>query len=134
MYQLTSAGGMNSGAPDVCLTPAFGGPIPIAYPNMSTGTMANPATTTLTVLTDGMPSFNQMTMITLSQGDEGGVNLGVVSGMVMGPTTFIQGSATVFKEGALSQRLTSVTGHNGISMNCPGTAVAPSQVTVLILS
>jgi hypothetical protein len=51
----------------------------------------------------------------------------------MGPTTFIQGSATVYLEGGLAQRLTSMTGHNGISMNCPGTAIAPSQVIVMIL-
>ena len=134
MYQLTSAGGMNMGSPDVCNTPTPAGPVPIPYPNISTGTTANPATTTLTVLTDGMPSFILTTMIPTSQGDEAGVNLGVVSGMVMGPTTFIQGSVTVFKEGAPCQRLTSTTGHNGLSMNCPGTALAPSQVIVLILS
>jgi hypothetical protein len=134
MYQLTSAGGMNMGTPDTCNTPTPAGPVPVPYPNISTGSAANPATTTLTVLTDGMPSFNQMTMIPMSQGDEAGVNLGVVSGMVMGPTTFIMGSMTVFKEGAPCQRLTSTTGHNGVSMNCPGTAVAPSQVIVLILS
>jgi hypothetical protein len=122
------------GTPDTCNTPTPAGPVPIPYPNTSTGAAANPATTTLTVLTDGMPSFNQMTMITMSQGDEPGVNLGVVSGMVMGPTTFIQGSMTVFKEGAPCQRLTSTTGHNGVAMNCPGTCLAPSQVIVLILS
>ncbi|MEI6313467.1 MAG: DUF4150 domain-containing protein [Syntrophus sp. (in: bacteria)] len=134
MYLLTSAGGMNMGSPDTCLTPTPAGPVPIPYPNISQGSVANPATTALTVLTDGMPSFNQMTIIPMSQGNEAGVNLGIVSGMVMGPTKFILGSQTVFKEGAPAQRLTSTTGHNGMSMNCPGTAIAPSQVIVLILS
>ncbi len=133
MFQLTSGGGMNMGLPDVCLTPTPVGPIPIPYPNISTGSVANPATTALTVLTDGMPSLNQMSMITTSQGDNAGVNLGVASGMVMGPTEFILGSFTVFKEGAPAQRLTSMTGHNGLSMNCPGATLVPSQVTVLVL-
>jgi hypothetical protein len=132
MYLLTSGAEMNMGSPDVCNTPTPTGPVPIPYPNTSTGSAADPATTALNVLTDGMPSFNQMTMITMSQGDEAGVNLGVVSGMVMGPTTFIMGSTNVFVGGAPAQRLTSTTGHNGVSMNCPGTAIAPSQVAVLV--
>jgi len=133
MFQLTMQGGMTMGLPDVCLTPTPAGPIPIPYPNISTGATTNPATTALTVLTDCMPSLNQMSMIAISNGDNAGVNLGVASGMVMGPTEFILGSFTVLKEGAPAQRLTSITGHNGLSMNCPGVALAPSQVTVLVL-
>jgi len=133
MFQLTCAGGMNLGFPDVCLTPTPVGPIPVPYPNMTTGATANPATTALTVLTDGMPSLNQMSMIPISNGDNAGVNMGVASGLVMGPTEFILGSVTVIKEGAPAQRLTSITGHNGVSMNAPGVSLAPSQVTVLVL-
>lgn len=133
MFQSTAGGGMNMGFPDVCLTPTPVGPIPIPYPNVSTGSTTNPATTALTVLTDGMPSLNQMSITTTSQGDNAGVNMGVASGMVMGPTEFILGSFTVFKEGAPAQRLTSMTGHNGLSMNCPGVSLVPSQVTVLVL-
>lgn len=133
MFQLTMMGGMNMGLPDVCLTPTPVGPIPIPYPNISTGATTNPATSVLTVLSDGMPSLNQMSMGTISNGDNLGVNLGVASGMVMGPTEFILGSFTVFKGGMPAQRLTSMTGHNGLSMNCPGVSMAPSQVTVLVL-
>ena len=133
MFQSTAGGGMNMGFPDVCLTPTPVGPIPIPYPNVSTGATTNPATTALTVLTDGMPSLNQMSMMTTISGDNAGVNMGVASGMVMGPTEFILGSLTVFKEGAHAQRLTSMTGHNGLSMNCPGASLVPSQVTVLVL-
>lgn len=133
MFQLTMAGGMNLGTPDVCLTPTPVGPVPIPYPNISTGSTANPATTALTVLTDGMPSLNQMSMIPISNGDNAGVNMGVVSAMVMGPTEFTLGSVTVMKEGAPAQRLTSITGQNGGSMNVPGVCLAPSQVTVLVL-
>ncbi|MEN6467133.1 MAG: DUF4150 domain-containing protein [Syntrophaceae bacterium] len=133
MFQLSMGGGMQLGMPDVCLTPTPVGPVPIPYPNISTGATANPASTALTVLTDAMPSLNQMSMIPLSNGDNAGVNMGVASGLVMGPTEFILGSFTVFMEGAPAQRMTSLTGHNGLSMNCPGVSLAPSQVTLLVL-
>ena len=133
MFQNTMAGGMNMGFPDCCLTPTPVGPIPIPYPNLSTGATFNPATTALTVLCDAMPSLNQMSMGMLSSGDNAGVNLGVASGLVMGPTEFILGSFTVFKGGTPAQRMTSMTGHNGLSMNCPGVSLAPSQVAVLVL-
>ena len=58
MFQNTMGGGMNLGFPDVCLTPTPVGPIPIPYPNISTGATSNPATAALTVLCDGMPALN----------------------------------------------------------------------------
>lgn len=133
MFQLTMGGGTSLGVPDVCLTPSPVGPVPVPYPNTSMGATSNPLTTTLTVLTDGMPSLNQMSQTLISMGDNAGVSMGVASGMVMGPQEFILGSFTVLKEGAPAQRLTSITGHNGLSMNCPGVALVPSQVTVLVL-
>jgi len=133
MFQSTMGGGMSLGFPDVCMTPTPVGPIPIPYPNMATGATSNPLTTALTVLTDCMPSLNQMSQTMISMGDNAGVNMGVASGMVMGPQEFILGSLTVLKEGAPAQRLTSITGHNGLSMNCPGVTLVPSQVTVLVL-
>ena len=74
-----------------------------------------------------------MSMETISNGDNAGVNLGVASGLVMGPTEFILGSFTVLKGGTPAQRMTSITGHNGLSMNAPGVSLAPSQVAVLVL-
>lgn len=133
MFQQTMMGGMTMGFPDVCLTPTPVGPVPIPYPNISTGVTTIPTTTAITVLTDCMPSHNQMSEIFISNGDNAGVNMGVASGMVMGPTEFILGSLTVLKGGMPAQRMTSMTGHNGLSMNCPGVALAPSQVTVLVL-
>ena len=125
---------MNMGLPDVCKTPAAAGaPVPIPYPNISTGATANPATTAMTVLTTGMPSFNQMTDIPISNGDQAGVMGGVASSLIMGPTEYMVGSFTVMVGGAPAQRLTSVTGQNGMSMNCPGVTLVPSQVSVLVL-
>jgi hypothetical protein len=133
MFQQTMAGGMSLGFPDVCLTPTPAGPIPVPYPNTATGATTNPATTALTVLTDCMPSLNQMSQTMISMGDNAGVNMGVASGLVMGPQEFILGSVAVLKEGAPAQRMTSITGHNGLSMNTPGVSLVPSQVTVLVL-
>ena len=133
MFQLTMEGGMNMGFPDVCNTPTPAGPVPIPYPNISTGSTANPATTAMTVLTECTPSLNQSSQIMISNGDEAGVNMGVASGMIMGPTEFILGSFTVFVGGSPAQRLTSMTGQNGQSMNCPGVSLAPSQTRVLVL-
>lgn len=133
MFQSTMGGGMSLGFPDVCKTPTPDGPVPVPYPNLASGATMNPATTALTVLTDCMPSLNQMSQTVMSTGDNAGVALGVASNMIMGPQKFILGSITVLKEGAPAQRMTSITGHNGLSMNCPGATLAPSQVTVLVL-
>jgi hypothetical protein len=133
MFQLTMGGGTSLGTPDVCLTPSPVGPVPVPYPNTAMGATSNPLTTALTVLTDCMPSLNQMSQSMISMGDNAGVSMGVASGMVMGPQSYVLGSFTVLKEGVPAQRMTSITGHNGLSMNCPGVALGPSQVTVLVL-
>jgi len=134
MFQLSMTGGMTLGFPDVCKTPILGAPVPIPYPNISTAAMADPATVAMTVLTDGTPSLTLISQIVLSNGDETGLMLGLISELIMGPTEFIMGSVMVLQEGTPAQRLTSVTGHNGLAMNCPGVCLVPSQVTVLVLA
>ncbi|MFH1135205.1 MAG: DUF4150 domain-containing protein [Pseudomonadota bacterium] len=134
MFQITMQGGQNMGLPDVCLTPAGPAVVPVPYPNISMPATANPGTAAQTVLVACMPALNKISQIPMSNGDEAGANLGVASGMVMGPTTFVLGSFTVFMQGAPAVKLTSMTGHNGFSMNCPGTCLAPSQTLVAILS
>lgn len=133
MFVSTMEGGMNLGFPDVCKTPVGPAVVPIPYPNISTGVMTDPGTTAMTVLTSGMPSLNQISQIMLSQGDDAGVLMGLVSELVMGPTEHLLGAPTVLFEGMPVQHLTSMTGHNGVAMNCPGVTLAPSQVTVLAL-
>ncbi len=123
------------GAPDVCNTPAAAGaPVPTPYVNISDCATSNPSTTALSVLASGMPSVNLNTEIPLSNGDEAGTQLGVISGEIMSLTRFQSGSTKVYIEGAPAQRLTSTTGQNGTNMNCVGTTIAPGQTTVLILS
>ena len=136
MFQKTMMGGASIGAPDACKTPTppVGQPVPIPYVNVAVGCTVNPATTADTVLCVGMPTINQLTKGTISNGNQAGVYMGVASSQVMGPNSYILGSLVVMKEGAPAQRLTSLGTHNGLNPNCPGVTLVPSQVTVLVLA
>ncbi|WP_298774174.1 DUF4150 domain-containing protein [uncultured Shewanella sp.] len=133
MFANTTLGGMNLGFPDVCNTVVGPAVSPMPYPNISEGTMCNPATAAINVLIDGAPTINQSSMVMLSNGDNAGAVGGVASGMMMGPTTFMVGSVGVIVGGVPCQRLTSTTGQNGMSPNTVGSTLAPSQVKVLVL-
>ncbi|MBL0709112.1 MAG: DUF4150 domain-containing protein [Sulfurimonas sp.] len=134
MFQLTMNNAQNLALPDVCLTPTPTGPIPMPYPNISMTSTALPPTTAMSILVDGTPSLNLMSEIPLSNGDEAGVNMGVASGMIMGPTSYTMGSETLFLEGVPGVKLTSQTGQNGTSMNAPGVCLTPSQAIMIVLS
>lgn len=134
MFANTQMGGMNTGFPDVCLTPipSPAGPIPtpIPYPNISLGMMGVPAV--YNVLFGGTPAHNLATIVPVSNGDNGGLLGGVASGTVMGPTRTLTGAFTVLVGGMPASRMTSMTLQN--STNCPGAQLVPSQVTVLLLA
>ncbi len=132
MFTNTQGGGLNLGFPDVCLTP-MPAPVPVPYPNLSMPTTALPPTTALTVLTSGMPTHNMTTTVPMSMGDNAGVSMGVLSGMVMGPTRHLIGSFTVLIGGMPATKMTSMTGQNGMSMNTPGLSLVPCQFKCLIL-
>ena len=129
MFANTQMIGLNFAFPDVCLTP-MPVPTPVPYPNLSLQPMGVPAV--YNVLFGGTPAHNMSTVIPLSNGDNAGVNLGVASGMVMGPTRFMTGAFTVLLRGMPATRMTSMTLQN--STNCPGLTLAPSQVKVLLLA
>ncbi len=133
MFMLTQGAGMDFGFPDVCKTPIPPAVVPIPYPNMAMTATTAPAA--YTVLTDCMPSLNQMSQGLVSVGDQPGVLLGLVDQMISGGTFYIVGCITILVGGAPAQRLTSVTGQNamGKSPNAPGACIVPSQVTVLTL-
>ncbi|MBX3275608.1 MAG: DUF4150 domain-containing protein [Sandaracinaceae bacterium] len=131
MFANTQLGGMDTGLPDVCLTPAAAGiPVPIPYPNLANGPMGVPAA--YTVLISCAPAHNLGTSVPLTNGDNAGVNMGVASGMVMGPSRHLTGAFTCLIGGMPASRMTSMSLQN--STNCPGARVLPSQVTVLILA
>lgn len=131
MFANTQMGGMDTGLPDVCLTPAAAGiPVPIPYPNIANGPMGVPAA--YHVLISCAPAHNLGTSVPLTNGDNAGVNMGVASGMVMGPSRHLTGAFTCLIGGMPASRMTSSSLQN--STNCPGARVMPSQVTVLILA
>jgi hypothetical protein len=132
MFANTQMMGMDTGFPDVCLTPAppAPAPVPIPYPNIAMGPMGVPAA--YNILYMCTPAHNMSTTVPLSNGDNAGVATGVASGMVMGPARHLTAAFTVLLNFVPATRLTSVALQN--STNCPGARVVPSQVKVLILA
>ena len=124
-------GGMNFAFPDVCLTPIVV-PVPIPYPNLALPMTAIP--TQFKVLTMGMPAHNLMTLVPMSLGDNAGVNLNPLSGMVMGPCRHLMGSFKTLFGGLPATKMLSPTGQNGMSPGAFGFSLAPSQVKVMALS
>ncbi len=123
--------GVDSGAPDVCLTPSpDGSQIPIPYPNVATGPMGVGGA--YNVLMGGAPTHNLSTTIPLTNGDNAGVSTGVASGTVMGPSRHTTGANTVLVGGVPATRVTSASMQN--STNCQGARLAPSQLKVLLLA
>ncbi len=134
MFANTQMMGMDTGFPDVCLTPAppAPAPIPIPYPNIAMGPTANPATACTKILIMGMPAHNLGTTVPMTNGDNPGVSLGVASGRVMGPSRHLTGAFTVLFQGKPATRLTSASLQNGT--NVPGMRIVPSQTKVLLLA
>ena len=130
MFANTQMMGIDTGFPDVCLTPTPAGPVPIPYPNIAMGPMGVPAA--YTVLFMCTPAHNMATSIPLSNGDNAGLATGVASGIVMGPQRHLTGAFTTLVGPMPATRMTSVALQN--STNCPGARLVPSQPKVLILS
>jgi hypothetical protein len=130
MFANSQMMGTDMGFPDVCLTPTPAGPVPIPYPNIAMGPMAVPNVPNILIL--GMPVHNLATTIPMTNGDNAGVNMGVASGTVMGPSRHLTGAFTVLYLGMPATRLTSMSLQN--STNCPGARVVPSQTLVLMLA
>ena len=122
--------GTDMGFPDVCLTPTPAGPVPVPYPNIAMGPMAVPNCPTILFMC--MPAHNLATTIPMTNGDNTGVNMGVASGTVMGPSRHVTGAFTVLLNGMPATRMTSMSLQN--STNCPGVRLVPSQALVLLLS
>jgi Domain of unknown function (DUF4150) len=129
MFANTQLMGVDLGFPDVCLTPTPP-PVPIPYPNIALGPMGVPAA--YNVLFMCTPVHNMATTIPLTNGDNAGVLLGVVSHLMMGPARHVTAAFTVIGSFAPVTRMTSIATHN--MMNCPGVRAVPSQPKVLVLA
>lgn len=132
MFANTQMGGVDTGGPDVCLTPAppAPAPVPLPYPNIANGPVGAPPVPK--ILMACAPAHNMSTKPKISNGDNVGVSSGVVSGRVMGPTQHVTASFTVLLCGMPGTKMTSVGIQNGT--NCPGARIAPSQAKVLLLA
>ncbi len=133
MFMMSMGSGQVMGFPDTCLTPTPV-PTPVPYPNLAQSALAPQAVKT--VLCSCTPTVNMSADIIMSNGNQAGVNLGVASHTIMGSCVWILGSVKTFVGGTPVQRLGSVSTCNclGSTPNGPGTAIAPSQVRVLVLT
>lgn len=136
MFAKTQMAGLDFAMPDVCLTPiptpAGPVPTPIPYPNTALPMTSIPSQ--FKVLTVCMPNHNLMTITPMTNGDNAGVNLNPISGMVMGPSKNLMGSVKTFIGGLPATTMLKPTGQNGLSPGAFGASLAPSQVKVMILS
>lgn len=117
--------------PDVCLTPTVV-PVPIPYPNFALRPTSIP--TQFSCYTLAMPNHNLLTTQPMTMGDNAGVNLGVASGMVMGPARNYTSSFKVFQGMAPVTRMLDVSGQNGMSPNMVGLSISPAQPVVMVLT
>ncbi|MGI0115451.1 DUF4150 domain-containing protein [Zooshikella sp. RANM57] len=122
---------MNFAFPDVCYEPTPG-PVPFPLLNMAFSSTHVPSQYQLYFGT-GLAE-NLLTTGTVSTGDETGVELGMVSGMIIGPDLYLMGSTKTFVSVVPATRLTSLTGQNGYISNAIGASLTPGQVVVLLLS
>ena len=85
MFANSQMMGIDTGFPDVCLTPAppAPAPVPIPYPNIGMG----PTSVGFVpkVFYFYAPAHNMLTTTPLTNGDNAGVATGVASATVMGP-------------------------------------------------
>ncbi len=87
-----------SGPLDICKTPTPGGPVPMPYPNVAVSSTMGPGYTTKT-LSIATPMWTKKGKSALSNGDQPGVALGVVSNKIMGMVAILMSSTDVDAEG-----------------------------------
>jgi hypothetical protein len=136
MFAKTQMAGLDFAMPDVCLTPiptpAGPVPAPIPYPNMAMPMTAIPNVFNIFIM--AMPIHNLMTITPMSNGDNAGLQMNPLSGMVMGPAKNLIGSVKVFKGGMPATSMLKPTGQNGMSPGAFGMSMVPSQFKVMIMS
>jgi hypothetical protein len=81
-----------------------------------------------------MPAHNIMTVTPMSNGDNGGLMMNPMSGMVMGPCKHLMGSMKVLYGGLPVTKMLNPTGQNGMSPGAFGASLAPSQIKVMVLT
>lgn len=124
--------GMMFAIPDVCKVPV--GPVIVPTPLVDIGLTPMAVPTQVTVLTMCMPSHNVTTEVILTEGDEPGILMGIISQLDMGTARCETFSINLFLGGPPATKMTSMTGQNGIVPNAPGAVLSPSQIVFIALS
>ncbi len=119
--------GLDLAFPDICKTPPV--LLPIPYPNLALGPMGIP--NAWNILLMGMPAHNLLTTIPLTNGDNPGLALGLISPSVMGPSRHVTCVPNVLFKCIPATRLTSLTVQN--RFNAVGMRIVPSQIKVVLL-
>ena len=81
MFANTQMSAINLGFPDVCKTLVVLVIVPIPYPNLAPTSTAIPNIPNLFIM--AMPEHNLMTTVPMSNGDQPGIAMGVVSNLIM---------------------------------------------------
>ena len=131
MFANVNLGVMNFSFPDVCKIPM---PAPVPMPLLNIAISCTHIPSQFKVICGGGLGENLLTMGTISNGDEAGVAMGLISQLIIGPDRPITCSIKVFFGGIPATRLTSLAGQNGILPNALGISITPAQFCVLLIS
>lgn len=132
MFINTNLGVMNLAFPDVCKTMVGPVMVPIPYPNIAVSVTHIPSQ--FKVIIGGGLAENLATSGTISNGDQVGIVMGLVSNLIIGPDRPFLGSFKVLIGGIFTTRLTSINGQNGMPSNAVGISITPSQIRVMALT
>ncbi len=105
---------VSQGPCDVCKTPAppAPSPVPLPYPNVAASATMGPGYTTKT-LGMGTPMWTKKSKSALSNGDQPGVALGIISNKIMGMCEILMSSNDVLAESGGVARTLDKSASNG---------------------
>lgn len=131
----SNGGGMSLAFPDLCKTPVpILGVIPIPYANIAQCSQAKGSTCSSKVKIENKKTMTKKSEVSRTQGDEPGVQKGVVSSKHMDKCKRGAGFSKVKVEGAAIVSTLRPTTNNGGSANAPpGQQLSPSQTKVICL-
>ncbi|HMA94027.1 MAG TPA: PAAR-like domain-containing protein [Polyangiaceae bacterium] len=91
---------ISSGPNDICKTPAppAPAPIPLPYPNIAMTVTPGPGYTTKTLVM-GTPMYTKKSKTAISNGDQPGIAMGLISNKIMGMCQVVMSSMDVKAEG-----------------------------------
>lgn len=120
---------VSDGVVDACKMIVGPAVVVVVLPDIGLGPTATPDQ--LSFYSECMPARNIVSMISLTQGDEVGDLMGVLSELIMATAICTEGSENLFVGGPNAIKLTSPTIQNGI--NAIGIIKSPAGTTILVL-